>query len=73
MLFRSVPILYEGPYLPEVVEPLADGKSTIAGHIREGWVIKPWVYRESQNTGSRVILKLVSEAYLLRKDGSEHH
>jgi RNA ligase (TIGR02306 family) len=68
-----VPELYRGEYLPGVIEPLAEGKSTIAGHIREGFVIKPLINRIHYAVGGRVILKLVSEAYLLRKDGSEWH
>jgi hypothetical protein len=47
-------------------------KSTIAGCIREGVVVKPVVERWNYET-HRTILKLVSEAYLLRKGGSELH
>lgn len=67
-----VPELYRGPYNKEVIMPLADGKSTLADHIREGVVIKATTERFHPEI-CRVNLKLVSEAYLLRKSGSEHH
>jgi RNA ligase (TIGR02306 family) len=66
----TVPVLYEGPYDPSVIEPLALGNSTIAHHIKEGVVIKPVVERWDDKLG-RVITKLVGEQYLLRKDGTE--
>lgn len=68
----TVPVLYEGPYHPAIVEPLADGQSTIATHIREGVVIRPVAERWHDSCG-RVILKLVSENYLLRSNGTEYH
>jgi hypothetical protein len=44
-----------------------DGKTTFDGaHIREGIVMKPTKERVEPELG-RVILKSVSEAYLLRK------
>lgn len=68
-----VPTLYRGPYSSfEALAHLAEGKSTIASHIREGFVIKPVNEHWNQETG-RTIAKLVSESYLLRKGGTEHH
>jgi tRNA-binding EMAP/Myf-like protein len=71
-----VPTLYEGPYKPEIVEPLARGQSLFANpkqpQIREGIVIKPVTERWERGPG-RVILKLISEDYLLRKGGTELH
>jgi RNA ligase (TIGR02306 family) len=68
-----VPTLYRGPYTSfEALAYLAEGKSTLADHIREGFVIKPLQERWNQETG-RTIAKLVSEAYMLRKNGTEHH
>jgi RNA ligase (TIGR02306 family) len=68
-----VPTLYRGPYSSfEALACLAEGKSTIADHIREGFVIKPVDEHWNNETG-RTIAKLVSEAYLLRKGGTEHH
>ena len=68
-----VPMLYTGPYSPEAVDVLANGKTTMpdAVHIREGIVIKPLVERQTHM--GRVILKLVSEDYLTRKNGTEAH
>jgi tRNA-binding EMAP/Myf-like protein len=68
-----VPLLYAGPYDPTVVDALASGASCIDGanNIREGFVIKPQIERRAHV--GRVIFKLVSEAYLLRKGGSEGH
>jgi hypothetical protein len=68
----TVPVVYRGPYDPAVVEPLSDGPSTIAGHFREGIVIRPVVERRHPALG-RVVLKLVGETYLLRKNGTEKH
>jgi len=64
-----VPVLYRGPYGKEIVNQYTDGKETISGtesNIREGIVITPQVERRDLTIG-RVILKSVSEAYLLRK------
>lgn len=65
-----VPILFWGPYKPEVIEPLALGNSSIADQIKEGFVIKPTTERWDPRVG-RFILKLVGEQYLLRKGGTE--
>jgi RNA ligase (TIGR02306 family) len=59
----TVPILYAGPYSKDVLD-LRNGKSTIASHIREGIVIKPVTERWERGVG-RVVMKSVSEAYLL--------
>jgi RNA ligase (TIGR02306 family) len=67
----TVPALYQGPYDPGFIEPLALGKSVLADQIKEGIVIKPTVNRWDQHLG-RVITKLVGEQYLLRKNGTEH-
>jgi hypothetical protein len=45
---------------------LADGKSEIASHIKEGIVIKPVKERWEHRCG-RVIFKHISEAYLVKK------
>jgi hypothetical protein len=66
-----VPILYAGPYTPEKVLELAAGQSTLDnGTIREGVVVKPAQGRWNHACG-RVILKMISEAYHLRKNGTE--
>lgn len=66
---ETVPVLYEGPFGEDVMEEVTNGKETISGdetHTREGVVIKPLNERRDNEIG-RVILKSVSEAYLLRK------
>jgi RNA ligase (TIGR02306 family) len=69
-----VSVLYKGPYIPEVVEPMCDGPSVVSTveQIREGVVIKPTRERWNQETG-RTIFKLVGESYLTRKGGTELH
>jgi len=61
-----VPILYGGPFSAKVLAEHTSGKSTLADHIREGVVVQPMVPRYESPLG-RVILKSVSEQYLLRK------
>lgn len=65
-----VPVLYEGPWKGfEEHAALAEGKTTTQpqSHVREGFVVKPVKERWHPRFG-RVILKLVGEGYLLRKD-----
>lgn len=64
---EHVPVLYNGPYFKDTVDHLRSGKSTLHdGTIREGIVIKLL-----NNNGRNSAMKYVSEAYKLRKDGSE--
>ncbi len=71
--FKPVEVLYRGPYSKEVMMKVTSGKETISGgtHLREGVVIRPVEERYSHNIG-RVIVKSVSEEYLLRKGGTEY-
>lgn len=64
-----VPMLYAGPYDAEKVGALAEGKTTLPGadHVREGIVIRPGVERHDMHFG-RVIVKLVGQGYMLRKE-----
>jgi len=64
-----VPVIYNGPFIADVVKGIAEGKTTIKGgdNIREGVVIKPVNERFDERLGGRVILKYVSEQYLLKK------
>ena len=61
--------LYEGPWHPQLME-LAEGKTAIPGgdHLREGIVITPFKERWNDQVG-RVILKHISESYLLKDIG----
>ena len=66
---EMVPILYRGPFSKEVMEEYTDGMETVSGkgeNVREGIVIHPVAERDHPDIG-RVILKSVSEDYLLRK------
>lgn len=66
-----VPHLYYGPWDEELAEKLRDGKDTISeSHVREGVVVRPAEVRYHDKIG-RVILKMVSPDYLLRKGGTE--
>jgi len=65
----TVPRLHVGAYSKELVEEYTNGKETFSGketHMREGVVVHPVEERREPDLG-RVILKSVSEAYLLRK------
>jgi RNA ligase (TIGR02306 family) len=59
----TVPVLYRGPWSVDCLK-YTDGQSTIGNHIREGFVVKPVI--EQQEHMGRVILKHISEAYLLK-------
>ncbi len=63
---ETVPVLYEGSWTGNEMWLYAEGKSTIASHIREGFVVKPIIERLDDTIG-RVIVKLVGEQYHLRK------
>lgn len=70
-----VPVLYKGPFCKQVIDEHTDGKETISGKgvcIREGVVITPTTERRDDALG-RVLLKSVSGAYLLRKNGTEYN
>jgi hypothetical protein len=64
-----VPVLYRGPWSAALASH-AEGKSIVAtaSHIREGFVVRPTMERWDERV-QRVILKLIGEEYLLRKDG----
>lgn len=65
-----VPVLYRGPFHPDLINEYKTGKSMIGNHMREGCVIKPVFERFHPKLG-RVILKCISEEYLLFKAGKE--
>lgn len=61
----TAPILERGPFSLERVATLSGGKTTLSDqHIREGVVVKPVVERFDPKIG-RVILKYLSDEYLL--------
>jgi RNA ligase (TIGR02306 family) len=61
------PVIYQGPYQPELIDEWAEGESLIPGaaHLREGCVIRPLVEQYQDEIG-RLILKVVSRRYLER-------
>lgn len=59
-----VPLLYRGPWSTDLLR-LAEGASTLGGHLIEGFVVKPT--RERVSHMGRVILKHVGEQFLTRK------
>jgi tRNA-binding EMAP/Myf-like protein len=61
-----VPEIFRGPW-SESLKYLAEGSSTLAKHIREGFVVRPIKERHDSRLG-RVILKMVGEGYLTSKD-----
>lgn len=66
---RMCPVLKIGP-LEEKDFELRKGQSTLADHHREGIVIKPLEPRWDPELG-RVILKVISEEYLMRKGATD--
>lgn len=63
------PLLYQGPFSKQILEKYTTGRETVSGtqsHIREGVVVYPAQERHHVDVG-RVILKSISEDYLLRK------
>lgn len=65
-----VPLVYRGPWDETLISTLSNGKSTLADHVREGFVGRPVKERWNDEIG-RVILKYVGEDYLLRKEGTK--
>ena len=59
-----VPELYCGKWSNDL-KLLAEGNSTLANHVREGFVVKPIFERYHRSIG-RVILKMIGEGYMLR-------
>lgn len=70
-----VPVLYRGPFSKEALAEYTDGTETASGneaHMREGVVVRVANERRDDEIG-RVILKSVSEAYLLRKGNATEY
>ncbi|NJM21922.1 MAG: RNA ligase (ATP) [Richelia sp. RM2_1_2] len=69
----TVPLLYTGTYSWEIVSQFNNQDSALSpDSMMEGVVIQPAYERTHPEIG-RVALKLISDKYLLRKDGSELH
>ena len=68
-----VPVLYTGYYSWEAVAQFNNSNSVLEPKcIMEGVIVQPLVERTHPEIG-RVVLKLISDKYLLRKDGTELH
>ena len=68
----AVPALYRGPYSRQTLQELSAGKSAIAGHMREGAVVKATPEQTHPEAG-RLCFKSFSESYLLREGGTEYN
>lgn len=69
----TAPVLYRGAYSKELLDKHTNGKSVLCpSQIREGCVVRSIPECNDLHIG-RKILKSVSEAYLLRKNGTESH
>lgn len=68
----TVPLLYRGPYSDKILAQHTDGQTVFGNgaHIREGVVVRPVVERYDMEAG-RVLLKSISDAYLLRRGATE--
>ncbi|MEH2063590.1 MAG: RNA ligase (ATP) [Nostoc sp.] len=68
-----VPVLYIGVYTWEAVSQFNNANSVISpDYIMEGVIVQPVIEKSHPEIG-RVVLKLISDRYLLRKDGTELH
>jgi RNA ligase (TIGR02306 family) len=70
-----VPRLHHGPFELDQVLELAQGRETVSGrgaHVREGVVVRTADDTYSPVIGGRAIAKVVGDAYLTRKGGTEY-
>lgn len=68
-----VPVLYTGAYSWEAVSQFNNADSVLCPQVMmEGVIVQQGVERTHPEIG-RVVLKLISDRYLLRKDGTELH
>ncbi len=70
-----VPVVYRGPFQPELLDIWTVGRETLSGHgvhLREGVVVRTQTERRF-GPGRRAQLKSINPAYLLRKDATEYN
>ncbi len=68
-----VPVLYRGAYSWEIATQFNNADSVLAPkYMMEGVIVQPAIERVDLKIG-RLVLKLISDRYLLRKDGTELH
>ena len=70
--FESVPLIHRGAFDLDLIRSLATGESLIAGHKKEGVVVKSAVERWDHKCG-RAILKVINPDYLLDKHMTDFH
>ena len=70
---RMVPLIARIPYDLDKIAEFSEGTTRVNGadHMREGVVVKPVVERRDLKVG-RVILKYVSDTYLMSKHGDKN-
>ena len=70
---KMVPLIARTPYSLEAIAKLSEGQTKVndAEHFREGVVVKPVHERIDPKIG-RVILKYISDTYLMSKHGMKH-
>ena len=62
------PVIFDGPWSPDMAK-MAGGNSIIATEqIREGVVIKPFRERYSEKLQGRCIVKSINDEYLIKAD-----
>lgn len=68
---ETVPSLYQGPFLPPVLDELRKGDSTVGGQkVREGIVVKP--AEETVGWMGRKVFKFINDDYLLKEQTDFH-
>lgn len=69
----TVPVLYRGPFVYELMKQMAQGGSVLSTDqkVREGIVIRPW--REQTLYMGRKVLKMINDTYLLDDTNTDFH
>lgn len=69
----AVPMITLGEWNDEMMAYSKGPSLLYPSNIREGFVVKPIIEKYSEELGGRLILKSISEDYLLMKDGTDYH
>src|SRR5215470_15574238 len=71
----TVPLVHRGPFDPGVVQHHTVGHTLVCEQkqIREGVVIRAVKERFAEELNGRLVLKSISDDYVLRKGGTEYH